>query len=363
MDSIPHAYDAGDKGPSIIAGNITVVVLATVAVVLRIISRRMQRLPLQADDFLIFIALRIAVKYGLGRHIGTLRPEDLAIEAQAFLASELIWAASIPIIKVSILLLYIRIFGRLRYFRILAYVIGIFSICWGIMVILVCALQCRPVQFIWDKSIEGTCINAPLFFIIGSAPNVFTDFVILVLPLPAVWNLHTTRAQKISLSFIFILGSLTCVISLVRLVQLITNATLDATWSLGIVSIWSTAEPNLGIVSACMPTMKPLLRRFLPSSKIRSAKGSKQSGGPSSNKTPSATESSGSSGFSRLKSGRKQFRELDDETVDHVPKLPGTQTHISSSEVGRDRSGIPLNVIEVKTNMDWHNASREDVRA
>lgn len=57
MDSIPHAYDAGDKGPSIIAGNITVVVLATVAVVLRIISRRMQRLPLQADDFLIFIAL------------------------------------------------------------------------------------------------------------------------------------------------------------------------------------------------------------------------------------------------------------------------------------------------------------------
>ncbi|KAL9032199.1 MAG: hypothetical protein Q9180_006635, partial [Flavoplaca navasiana] len=133
--------------------------------------------------------------------------------------------------------------------------------------------------------------------------------------------------------------------------------------SLGIVSIWSTAEPNLGIVSACMPTMKPLLRRFLPSSKTRSAKGSKQTGGSSSNKTPSATESFGSSGFNRLKSGRKQFRELDDETVDHVPKLPGTQTHISSSEAGSDRSGIPLNVIEVKTNMDWHNASREYLRA
>ena len=57
MDSIPHAYDPGDKGPSIIAGNITVIVLATVAVALRIISRRMQRLPLQADDFLIFLAL------------------------------------------------------------------------------------------------------------------------------------------------------------------------------------------------------------------------------------------------------------------------------------------------------------------
>ena len=109
-----------------------------------------------------------------------------------------------------------------------------------------------------------------------------------------------------------------------------------------------------------MPTMKPLLRRFLPSSKTRSVKGSKQS---SSNKTPSATESFGSSGFNRLKSGRKQFRELNDETVDPLPTLPGTQTHISSSEVGSDRTGIPLNVIEVKTNMDWHNASREDLRA
>lgn len=165
-----------------------------------------------------------AVKHGLGRHIGTVHPADLAIEGQvrispfsklaltpalqAFYASELIWGASIPIIKLSILLLYIRIFGRLRYFKLLAYIIGTFSVCWGIMVILVCALQCRPVQYTWDKSIKGTCINAPLFFIIGSAPNVFTDFVLLVLPLPAVWNLHTTRAQKISLTGIFMLGSL-----------------------------------------------------------------------------------------------------------------------------------------------------------
>lgn len=128
---------------------------------------------------------------------------------QAFYASEVIWAASIPIIKISILLLYIRIFGRLRYFKAIAYLIGVFSICWSIMVILVCSFQCQPIQFIWDKSIEGgKCIDAPLFFIIGSAPNVVTDFVLLALPLPAVWNLHTTRAQKISLTAIFLLGSL-----------------------------------------------------------------------------------------------------------------------------------------------------------
>ncbi|KAI4225425.1 MAG: hypothetical protein L6R36_003909 [Xanthoria steineri] len=385
MDAIPGAFDEGDKGSGIVAANIIVIILATIAVGLRIVSRRMQRLALEADDFLIFAALPfgwamcictlIAVKHGLGKHIGTVPPADLIIEGQAFYASEIIWATSIPIIKLSILLLYIRIFGRLRYFKNLAYIIGIFSVCWGIMVILVCALQCRPVQFTWDKSVKGTCINAPLFFIIGSAPNVLTDFVLLVLPLPAVWNLHTTRAQKISLTGIFMLGSLTCIISLVRFVQLITNANMDATWSLGIVSVWSTAEPNLGIVSACLPTMKPLLRRFLPQSKTRSAKASKQSRENSEPKkeVPSATttESFGSSGFNKFKGGRSQFRELDDDVAveeeeeerDDEDVLRGTQTHISSSEVrGGGGAGIPLNVIEVKTNLDWQNVARGDLR-
>ncbi|KAL8766381.1 MAG: hypothetical protein Q9209_006815 [Squamulea sp. 1 TL-2023] len=404
MESIPHAFDPGDKGSGIIAGNIVVVVLATIAVGLRIVSRRMQRLSLEADDYLIFVALPfgwamcictlIAVQHGLGRHIGTVPPEQLVTEGQAFFASELIWAASIPIIKISILLLYIRIFGRLRYFRLLAYIIGIFSICWSVMVILVLSFQCRPVQYIWDKSVKGTCINVPLFFILGSAPNVFTDFVLLVLPMPAVWNLHTTKAQKISLTAIFLLGSLyvnlnlssnapfgpltnalaymgrTCVISLVRFVQLITNATMDATWSLGIVSVWSTAEPNLGIVSACLPTMKPLLRRVIPQGRTRNAGSNKRSGsGDSGPKKISATESIGSSGFNKLKRGRghQQFRELDDDD-DIVDNLQmggptGTQTRITSSDAGEENLGIPMNVIEVKTNMDWQHASREEFRS
>ncbi|KAL8656811.1 MAG: hypothetical protein Q9226_002549 [Calogaya cf. arnoldii] len=318
MESIPHAFDAGDNGPGIVAANITVVTLATIAVVLRVVSRRMQKLSLQADDYLIFVALYLAAKYGPGQHIGTVHPHDLSIEGKAILSHQLIWAASIPLVKISILLLYIRIFGSLRYFRILAYIIGIFSICWGIMIILVCSFQCRPVQYSWDKSIEGTCINAPLSFIIASALNVFTDFVLLVLPLPAVWNLHTTTSQKISLTVIFLLGSLTCVISLVRFVELITKITMDLTWSL---CIWSTAESNLGIVSACLPTMRPLLRRFLSQSIFRSAKSSRQSGRSSAKMIP-PTESFGSSGFNRLKIGRSQFRALDDDAVDHVPELP-----------------------------------------
>lgn len=76
------------------------------------------------------------------------------------------------------------------------------------MVVLVVAFQCRPVQLVWDKSIQGTCIDSPVFFIAGSAPNVFTDFVILALPWHAVWQLKLSTMQKISLVAIFSLGSL-----------------------------------------------------------------------------------------------------------------------------------------------------------
>lgn len=76
------------------------------------------------------------------------------------------------------------------------------------MVILVLAFQCRPVQYTWDKSIQGICIKTWTFFVAGSVPNVLTDFAILILPLPAVWNLKMGTVQKVSVVGILMLGSL-----------------------------------------------------------------------------------------------------------------------------------------------------------
>ena len=48
---------AGNQGPGIVVANLIVAVLAGVAVVLRFLARRVQGLSLQADDYLIFLAL------------------------------------------------------------------------------------------------------------------------------------------------------------------------------------------------------------------------------------------------------------------------------------------------------------------
>lgn len=154
----------------------------------------------------------VATNNGLGKHVRAVLADDptkMIREGQAYFATELIWAAAIPLIKISILLLYVRIFGRLRYFRILGWGLGIFTAAWGIMVILVCSLQCRPLAYNWDKSIEGgTCINSWIFFVTGSSINTATDLVLLILPLPAVWGLSLGNFQRVSLTGIFLLGSL-----------------------------------------------------------------------------------------------------------------------------------------------------------
>lgn len=78
MDAIHGAFDAGDKGSGIMAANIVVIILATIAVGLRIVSRRMQRLALEADDFLILAAL---VSRGAQKTIrGNGKSGDLSVE-------------------------------------------------------------------------------------------------------------------------------------------------------------------------------------------------------------------------------------------------------------------------------------------
>jgi len=43
-------------------------------------------------------------------------------------------------------------------------------------------LQCRPINFYWDKRIEGTCFDQPTFYYADGAFNLATDLVILSLP-------------------------------------------------------------------------------------------------------------------------------------------------------------------------------------
>lgn len=62
---IPPSRLYVDKGSGIVVGNAVVGVMAAIAVVLRIASRRLKRIPLGPDDWLIVAALVILVVFSM----------------------------------------------------------------------------------------------------------------------------------------------------------------------------------------------------------------------------------------------------------------------------------------------------------
>ena len=109
--------------------------------------------------------------------------------------------------KVSILLLYRRLFPMRNFVRIL-WAVGIFVAICNAVTIIVLIFQCVPVEATWHREIPARCVDLSAALTSFSAINVFTDIVILVLPIPLVWSLNTTVTRKIQLTGLFALGGL-----------------------------------------------------------------------------------------------------------------------------------------------------------
>jgi hypothetical protein len=77
---------------------------------------------------------------------------------------------------------------------------------YGISSIIV-AFECIPRRRIWDKSVPGRCINTPWAINFRGAFNIFTDIVILLLPIHAICKLQLDRTKKFKCVMAFTLGA------------------------------------------------------------------------------------------------------------------------------------------------------------
>ncbi|KAF5706467.1 integral membrane protein [Fusarium globosum] len=143
-----------------------------------------------------------------------------------------------------------------------------FIILWGAYQGIGVFFFCIPIQSFWDSGVKGRCLLAqPTMWRISGIVHIVTDFAIIVMPLPIVWKLQLPRSQKIYLTGIFGLGTLTLAIAILRVQWL--DPVADITWWNVTAALWSMAEIVSGITCACLPTFKPLLagiKNWLPRS-------------------------------------------------------------------------------------------------
>ncbi|KAL7943622.1 hypothetical protein V8C42DRAFT_358892 [Trichoderma barbatum] len=275
MSSGPPGIDLyADIKNTVIGPVIALMVLSATCVALRTVAKLTAHAKLQLDDYFLFAALAVAwgtgigtCYRGIGKHIWN--PAVQLEEVMKVLwAYEFLYGSVIPLTKISLILFYYRLFHVSAFRKVLWFVLFL-VVGWWIAIIVVAIAQCQPYDYFWkqyvDPTATGRCINISDFFVGNAAASVATDFMILLTPIPMVWNLQMPVAQRLSVLGIFFLGGFVCVAGVVRIVVLLQMfKSVDLTWNMSQAFVWSSVEPNIGIVCACLPTLRPLLRRFIP---------------------------------------------------------------------------------------------------
>ncbi|KAF7556822.1 hypothetical protein G7Z17_g1133 [Cylindrodendrum hubeiense] len=270
-------------------------VLCPLLVVTRIWSRLRKNGHLGADDYAIFASLLFALlssavevascHFGFGHHVLTLDPADKIEALKYFYVCQVTYKASINLTKGSILLLYLRIFGKIRWFKWLCWMLIVCVTMYCIASVVATIFQCDPVPRAFNKLIEGKCIDSGKFWYANAGFSIATDLIILFMPMALVYQLQIQRAQKAALVIVFALGGFVVVTSCLRVTTIdIAATTNDLTYDISS-TMWTVIEMNVAIVCACLPMIRPVIVKLFP--KLMPKSSSNQKYGPQSYGTKS----------------------------------------------------------------------------
>ncbi|KAJ5101914.1 hypothetical protein NUU61_004136 [Penicillium alfredii] len=266
-----HGVDHDNLRHVVITSTCFAFILSTTAVAFRVLSRKVNRTGLFLDDILMILALifeygisiaGVVMLYnGLGTHIIYLKPSQLTVYLKTLFTGSILYTCCIACIKLSILMLYRRLFPT-KYMYVAANTVASIVILWAFGGILVGCFTCIPTEKSWHPEIPGGCMDLGKFYYGLQIPNIVTDALILFMPIHVVWGLPISKAQKVGLSGIFVVGFLTLVFDIVRLVALVdlSKSGTDITYNQVNASVWTCIEPAVGIVAACLSNMLPLFK-------------------------------------------------------------------------------------------------------
>jgi hypothetical protein len=162
---------------------------------------------LQAFSIVLSVVIQTAVIWGYGMHKADLTKEELAECLRWFFIAQTPYKVVVCLNKVSVILLYLRIFVS-KGFRISAFVVLFIVVGYSIGGVAATIWQCVPIQGAWLKSIEAVCINSNIFWVAYAVLNILTDVMVLALPIVPILKLQLGWRDRGLLCGVFLLGIL-----------------------------------------------------------------------------------------------------------------------------------------------------------
>ncbi|RHZ67312.1 uncharacterized protein CDV56_104744 [Aspergillus thermomutatus] len=332
--------------------------VATIMFLLRLFSRRLAAAGFFLEDLLMGIGLILSycatafvvetAFNGVGVPVASLpHDERYRIQFGSWMIQKF-WAPSMAFVKISIVVFLKRLLGSVRAYAIVSNCLIAFIAVWALTALLVNTFQCWPVQYYYDKTLEGHCMKGQVqFFQAMGSIALVEDVIILCLPIPIVWRLQITFRQKMALTLVFSLGGLVCIFSLLRLIEFRNFVVTDLASSSAKESIWTCLELDVAIICGCLPLLKPLVQGFLGKVKSGVSKGYSQ---PSTgSKLP----------FPASRTNNDGFQQIDDPhgtLASTASKSPNTMATPSCNS-----SDVELQGITVHTSIRQDVDGRSDV--
>ncbi|OAL02110.1 hypothetical protein IQ06DRAFT_346705 [Phaeosphaeriaceae sp. SRC1lsM3a] len=278
----PNYVDPVTRRPLALAVVIPMTVLVTFFISCRFYSRTVIIYTLGWDDWTMFAAALLSVgsnimliismmpEYQMGYHLWDIHPTKLygkMAAAQMGMASQLCFTAIITLMKVAILLTYLRIFPS-KMNRWFCYAMLFYTITLNISCFFVTLFQCSPASTYWEifKYIgTAKCLNIKAIYYFHSAQNTFSDFVIFLWPAKDLLNVQVSLRQRITLTCMFSLGVIVCIAGCVRLYFThLYLVSYDVFWHGASTFIIMSVESGVGVACGCLPGCKPLMNRLFP---------------------------------------------------------------------------------------------------
>jgi fucose permease len=282
-----------DRGPSVLVVTTATLAIATVFVFARLVSRVGIVKHVTWDDYFIMIGWLIAfglcfsivfgTSKGLGRFDANIPDEWRASLRRCEYGFSVLYNPALMATKTSILIFYLRLARNTKpLLRIASYItLAVVNIA-GIVLTFLNVFQCKPVAAVFgNMGDNATCIPLVTLYLASAPVNIITDLAILCLPIPVLTGMTLPQKEKTILVMTFALGIFVAVVDVVRIYYLQQasldvatgslpqettgiGASADFSWFASLSLMWSAVEVNVGIICACVPTLKPLVSRLLP---------------------------------------------------------------------------------------------------
>ncbi|KAF7535599.1 hypothetical protein G7054_g5239 [Neopestalotiopsis clavispora] len=190
--------------------------------------------------------MQLYVVKAVGVHAYEMPLERYRYFSRVIFAAPLVYTLTVASAKATLCLFYRRLSPFTTY-QIFVWITMFLCVGSSMAIFFSLVFACRPLAASWDPNLAETaqCLHRPAIYVATAGIGVFTDVILLALPIPVIVRLNMPTRQKIVVLLLFAVGSITLVTSIVRLVILLPSLSdQDQTYALTQGTLWIIKSPH-----------------------------------------------------------------------------------------------------------------------